>query len=384
MKILWLGALHSDLALNTRKAPNPAAAKWTRGLIGGLKTNGVEVLGLTHSYEQAWPKGLLFPGSPVDFDSNVELNYCRYINIKGIIRDSSLILGYRNKIRKIIRDRGIDAVVCYNVKDYPFHVEAMKVAHDMGVPCFPIILDGEDPREDQWKWLLEGTKCASGIVFLSDWMINNYPGKLPTLHLDGGCQAWYGEEGLQKREDNLVVYSGTLDHWRGLSFLVDVVGHLEKLDYKLVICGKSEKGVIQKLIKNDSRIDVKGFVSDEELHALSLRASVFINARDPKNGDNVLNFPSKLPNYLAYGKPIVSTWLLSLSPEYRSYLKTVDTDAPFIFASCIEEVLRWKPADYEKHMNLVKGWFLKEKLWSVQAERLKSWMEPIVSEKGTK
>jgi len=374
MKILWLGALHSDLAVKSRKAPNAAAAKWTQGLIGGLKANGTEVIGLTHSYEQAWPKGMLLPGSPEDFDSRIELEWCRYVNIKGFIRDWTLGVGYCRKIKRIIEDKGIDALVCYNVLEYPYHVKAMSVAHEMGVPCFPIILDGDDPRRDHWQWVLHGTKDANGIVFLSDWMVKNYPGSLPVLHLDAGCKVWYGDEGLIKRERNLLVYSGTLDHWRGLELLVQVVNCLKDIDYRFIICGKNDKNEILKLVNMDPRIEVKGFVTDEELHDISLRASAFINTRDPKNGDNVLNFPSKIPNYLAYGKPIISTWLPSLSEDYGKYLQIVDQDSPEMFAIKIKEILQWNDEMQEQHAKKVKPWFISNKLWSTQARRLKGWI----------
>lgn len=374
MKVLWLGALHSDQALRMRKAPNPAAAKWTRGLIGGLKANGVEVIGLTHSYEQAWPKGMLFPGRIADFDRSIDLDWCRYLNVKGAIRDWTLGVAYCRKIRRIIKEKGIDALICYNVREHPYHVEAMRVAHEMGVPCFPIILDGDDPRRDNWHWVLDGTKYATGIVFLSAWMVKNYPGSLPILHLDGGCQAWHGDEGLLKRERNLIVYSGTLDHWRGLELLVQVVNGLKDIDYRFVICGKNDKNGILKLVKNDPRIEIKGFVTDEELHDISLCASAFVNTRDPKNGDNVLNFPSKIPNYLAYGKPIVSTWLPSLSEDYGKYLQIVDQESPEMFAAKIEEILQWNYEMHEQYARRVKPWFLENKLWSTQARRLKGWM----------
>lgn len=373
MRVLWLGALHSDQALRTRKAPNPAAAKWTRGLLGGLRANGVEVFGLTHSYEQAWPKGQFLPGCEEDFDPSISLDWCKYINIKGCVRNGTLTACYKRKIRRIIDKHGIDLVVCYNILEYPYHVRAMRVATSLGVPCFPFILDGDDPRRDQWRWIIEGTRDAKGIVFLSDWMVKNYPGSLPVLHLDGGCSAWFGNEALRKREKNLLVYSGTLDHWRGLDLLTDVVRSLSDSEAEIIICGKNDKDELQKRLGVNRRIEVRGFVTEEELHEISLRASAFINTRDPKNEDNVLNFPSKIPNYLAYGKPIVSTWLPSMSDEYRNYIEVVESDDAEEYSKRVKSVLEWDQQRAEEHMLLIKTWFCENKLWTAQARRLVSW-----------
>jgi glycosyltransferase involved in cell wall biosynthesis len=128
---------------------------------------------------------------------------------------------------------------------------------------------------------------------------------------------------------------------------------------------------------NDPRVEVKGFVSDEELHDICLRASLFLNTRNPNNGDNILNFPSKIPNYLAYGKPVVSTWLSSLSNDYRLYLQVVEPDDPLIFARRVEEILAWSDKQSQTHYRLLKEWFVKNKLWNIQAERFKNWMNSI-------
>ena len=376
MKILWLGALHSDHALATRKAPNQAAAKWTRGLIRGLIADGAEVIGLTHCHEQVWPLGELLPGNALDYDAGMKLTGCRYVNVMGI-REWTLGICYSRKMKQLIRSQKIDAVVVYNVMD-SYHVKAMRVAKRLGIPCFPIILDGLDPRRDQWKWVLDGTRDADGVVFLSDWMVKNYPGNLPVLHMDGGCSAWYGDEAEAKTENNLIVYSGGLDHWRGLDFLVDVIRRVTSPQCRFVICGKCDRKDIRRRMGNDPRVDVKGFVSDAELHDLCLRATLFLNTRDPANRDNILNFPSKIPNYLAYGKPVVSTWIDSLSEDYRKVLQVVDSNEGVAFAAEVEKVLSWSETQRKCHAAVVKEWFLRTRLWTVQAQRCLDWMGSVV------
>ena len=372
MRVLWLGGLHSDHALLKRVAVNQAAVKWTRGLIGGLRENGVDVFGLTHCYEQAWPQGEFFPGTQLDFDPGLDLTWCKYMNVPGL-REWDLGVRYSSKVKKIFEQQHIDAMVCYNVL-HPYHVKAMGVARRMGIPCFPIILDGDDPRKDSWRWLLQGTKDADGIVFLSNWMARNYPGDLPVLQMDGGSAAWFGDEAQAKIQKNLIVYSGGLDHWRGLDFLVEVVKQLTNSEYRFIICGKCDQKTIYEKMGCDPRIEVKGFVSDRELHEICLRASVFLNTRDPGIADNILNFPSKIPNYLAYGKPVVSTWIDSLSDDYRKVLQVVESDAPSAFADQVSRTLMWSEAERQRYLHQVREWFLETRLWAVQARRLEKWM----------
>ena len=119
---------------------------------------------------------------------------------------------------------------------------------------------------------------------------------------------------------------------------------------------------------------MKGFVSDRELHEICLRASVFLNTRDPGIADNILNFPSKIPNYLAYGKPVVSTWIDSLSDDYRKVLQVVESDAPSAFADQVSRTLMWSEAERQRYLHQVREWFLETRLWAVQARRLEKWM----------
>jgi glycosyltransferase involved in cell wall biosynthesis len=368
--------LLNDFALTSKKAANQAAAKWSRGFLNGLRENGVDVIGLSHCPEQYWPMGRMFQGVSGLFVQDYPYRAIAYPNVP-LLRDRYLAWQYARQVKQILGCEKVDAFVCYNVIDlYSRH--ALRAARQTGVPCFPIILDGDDPRKDQWRWLLNGTRDADGVVFLSDWMVKNYPGNLPAMHLDGGCSAWHGDEALAKAESKLVVYSGGLDRWRGLEFLAAVVGLIKTSDCRIVICGKCDRDAIRRKMGCDPRVDVKGFVSAEELHDICMRATVFLNTRDPNNGDNILNFPSKIPNYLAYGKPVVSTWLPSMSEEYRKYVLAVDSDDPGVFARHIDDVLSWGSQQLNNNMQLIRQWLMENKLWNIQAAHLIEWMEGVV------
>jgi len=373
MKILWVGPLHSNHAVAVRRATNQAAAKWSRGLLRGFLDVGVDVVSLSHCYEQLWPKGELWPGSEADFDSLIPYKQVIYPNLHGL-KNFYLNWAYGAYTKELLKQNKVDAVVCYNIFRMPCHVASIEMAYKLGVPSFPIILDGEDPRKDQWRAILKATRYAKGIVFLSKWMIDNYPGEADVFHMDGGCEEWFGDDASKLIDPNLIVYTGALDHWRGLDFLIEVVQRLANPNYKIVICGKCDRTAIQKLFGDDKRVSVKGFVSNEELHDICCRAAAFLNTRDPKIAENILNFPSKVPNYLAYGKPIISTWIDSFSEDYHDYLQIVNEDSVEAFVVRINNVMAWSQADRERFCQHVRGWFCQNKLWSRQAKRLSDWI----------
>ncbi|MBM4164977.1 MAG: glycosyltransferase family 4 protein [Lentisphaerae bacterium] len=373
LRILWLGPLHSDAAIARRRAANPAAAVWTRGLLGGLRKNGASVAGLTHCYEQSWPQGDFWPGGKAEFDAEIRPSFIRYPNIARL-REPYLCRAYARRVRELLRSGRFDAVVCYNTL-HPYHVAALRVASELSVPCFPIILDADDPRADGWAAIRHETQYASGVVFLSYWAACNYPGAVPTLHLDGGAPYWRGDWEDSILDEGRVVYTGALDHYRGIAFLAAVVRQLPACGWRLVLCGRSDREQVRKLFGDDERVVFKGFVDDAELHEICSRAALFISMRPPEVRENIMNFPSKISHYLSYGKPVVSTWIDSFHPDYRGLLQVVSDEDPRAFAAAITDVLAWGLERRTEFRDRVRDWFTANKLWERQASRLLGWMK---------
>lgn len=383
-QLLWIGPLFNADVLGKRNVLNQAAAKWSWAILNAFSQLGVQVEGIAHCPEQVWPFGKrLWVGSKGWAIGKYPVHGIGYLNLPWI-RKHFLASSYRRKTKQVLqRDTSsvqlgvpFDAILGYNVIQ-PYEVAVVEVAKRLRIPYFGIILDGNDPRRDNWKWILENTKDATGLIFLSHWMNQNYPGTLPTFHFDGGGGEWRGDKAIQMRESNLIVYTGALDHWRGGDFLVEIVRQLKRQDVRIVLCGKCNRVKTWARFGNDSRVEVKGFVSEAEMDDLCCRASAFLNVRDPLIGDNVVNFPSKIPNYLAYGKPIVSMWLPSLSPEYRGVLEVVEQKDAFAFAQKIEMVLDWPNSEFQRKHGQIKKWYCSKKTWQIQVKSLLEWMNNI-------
>ena len=379
-RILWVGPMFNAETLKKRKVPNQAAAKWSWAFLDALTQLGVQVEGIAHCPEQVWPRGdKIWVKSKGWAIERYTVHCIGYLNLPWI-REYLLEYQYRGEIRWIFKRREknlpFDAVLGYNVIQL-HEVAVVEEAKRAGIPYFGIILDGNDPRRDQWKWVLQNTKHATGLAFLSHWMVQHYPGSLPTLHFEGGGGEWKGDTALAMREKDLIVYTGALDHWRGGDFLVEVARQLKRQDIRIVLCGKCDREKTWARFGNDPRVEVKGFVSEAEMDDLCCRASVFLNVRDPLNGDNVLNFPSKLLNYLAYGKPVVSTWLPSFNPEYRDILEVVEQKDADSFAQKIITILDGADVDFQRKYEQIKTWYCGNKTWGGQTERLLEWMNMV-------
>ena len=116
----------------------------------------------------------------------------------------------------------------------------------------------------------------------------------------------------------------------------------------------------------------------KELCNICTSADAFLNIRDPDWGDNILNYPSKLPHYLSYGKPVISNALGSLSPDYDDVLFVSKQNTVEDFTTKIISVMRMTDVQKKALFVKIQEWFLKNKLWSVQCLRFAKWLETDV------
>lgn len=411
LNVLYIGPNDSEWAQMNRPV-SLAAAKWSRGFLTALsKIANVTVL--THTYEVSWPKGkVLWRGYdkrlyPDGWDC-VSISY----PVIKYIRDWWYAWRYPKEARKIAVRKKIDAAIFYNCH-LPYLVRTIKVLHSMGVPCFPIILDGDDPRKDDWGWMKRAGRYSSGIVSLSWWVHTHCPVAVPKYHMDGGADGWEGGEGsgclggsgcsedsphptpskpskLSKPSNkpskppkpskpSKLVHTGALDQWRGLDFMIEVVKRMASHDVRFVFCGKSSCKVLEKIFGDNPYVELLGFVEEDEMNRICRDADVLLNVRDPLHPDNILNYPSKLPHYLSFGRPVVSTRLESLSPDYAEVVELAEGDTVDDYVAKVREVLAWDEERKRAKFEMIKKWFLARKQWGVLVGGMYNWMEGIVN-----
>lgn len=379
LNILYIGPNQSEWA-DAHCPGSVAAAKWSRGFLSGL-SKVAKVTALAHTYYYPWPKGgklwSLYDKRlyPEDWDCEV-VGY----PVLRYVREWWWTWSYARKARRIIRDRKIDIVIMYNCyeKWQVSVLEVVREAHPQ-VKIVPIILDGADPRKDNWGWVKAAAKYSDAFVVLSYWMRRHLPIEVgcPSFHLDGGAEEWRGTrvgvDSMESERHYTIVYTGELTRWSGVDFLIEVVKSWRREDVEFVICGRVISDHMDEL-KNDPRVNLKGYLKDAELDSLCQRADAFLNVRDPNHGDNVLNFPSKLPRYLSYGKPVVSNALVSLSPEYDDVL-FVDKDNSVVgFIDQLDRALSLNDDERSHLAEKTRQWFVAEKLWDAQARKTLDWI----------
>lgn len=379
MNILYIGPNESEWA--QENCPGSlAAAKWSRGFQTAL-SKVCKLTTLSHTYMYPWPKGKKLW---VGYDSRYypegwECVSVQYPAVRGL-REWRWKKEYARKAKRILVERKIGAVLIYNCYE-SWQVPVLKEIKQAnpGVKIFPIILDGDDPRKDDWGWMKRAAEWADGFIPLSWWIHENIPSTLgkPSYHMDGGADGWCGVEPKDRPADKpfTLVHTGALDQWRGLNFMIDVVERYAKPGVKFVFCGKSSEKVLRERFGGNPYVELPGFVPEDEMNRICNDADVLLNVRDPKHPDNILNYPSKLPHYLSFGRPVVSTRLLSLSPDYGEVVRFAEDDSVDAYVRALDAARVMTDEERKNEYRRIHNWFMTRKLWDVLAKGVVEWIE---------
>lgn len=181
-------------------------------------------------------------------------------------------------------------------------------------------------------------------------------------------------EDVPRGAHRALMYMGALTEHGGAVQLARAFHSLSEKDIELWVTGRGSNVELEKLAEADSRIKLYGFVGQEQLHSLASRARVFANPRPTAFAPNKLNYPSKLLHYLAYGRPVISTFTDGLSPDYREVLIPIEEESNAGLAQAIQHALGMPEAEYVTwcdrvaHFNLTRA-------WGQQIQRLLDWLE---------
>ena len=153
----------------------------------------------------------------------------------------------------------------------------------------------------------------------------------------------YTEQATEKRDRNVVLYTGNLREKYGVEPLIEAVRQLayEKGSYELWICGQGElAGKIADISKESPWLKYLGYVTPPKLYDVFAEATVLVNPRQNNMAYTRYSFPSKTLEYLASGKPIIAYKLDGIPNEYDEYLHyvTEEGDAALNLREKIDEV----------------------------------------------
>jgi len=372
--IAFAGAVFSDVAVAKHFGLAASANYWRRGLIGGMEAAGAKVCAFGHRNEQLWPRGPILPNAKSVLDERFEGRLVTSLNFP-YLKNRVLHRSYLKTFQRMIAEKGTPvALFTYNA--YPYLSDTIRFAQKANIPWICITLD-YDYGPDGWPQYAKQAGHADGHIILSYWAYEACPYPAPKLHLDGGFEEWFGRDISNPKENGrrAILYSGKYNEYGGLKVLLDTIDACVDLDVEFWLTGKCRSERVENLFDSRSNVKYFGFVDDARLHELSLQAFAFINPRTSEHLGNYGMFPSKLLRYLAYGKPVISTWTPGLSPEYKDVLNVVNDETPVAFKNEIQRVLNYSEEEFAQASLQIKSFLELNKSWKIQGMRIMDWVK---------
>jgi glycosyltransferase involved in cell wall biosynthesis len=177
----------------------------------------------------------------------------------------------------------------------------------------------------------------------------------------------------------VLMYSGTLNEANGFRLLLDAFSRVEDPSIQLWVTGKgSMQDTVKKSERADTRIHYWGFVERQELLNLMTESLVLINPRPPSYPENRYNFPSKLIEYMATGRPVISTATADLELEYGEFVFLTRED-PDALAQIIDQVFDMPRMQLRSRGERGRQHILESKSWGPLSAKVAGFLESILS-----
>lgn len=242
-----------------------------------------------------------------------------------------------------------DRILMYNF-DFAPVATCLSLSHSERIPLVveyeddaKINLKGESRlQRNKGEWIVGRTQDYIGGALLVTEHLGRHlrtsnvcvlPGIVEDGQLHAACQP--------RSARPVVVYCGQMSYLKGPDILIGALqGVSHEIDMHL-FGGGPMLDEIRKLASraNRHRITVHGRVSEEALKQHIDGADLFVNPHRMDLGHCDSLFPFKVFEYLARGKPVVTSQIAKLSPVVEGALVRYDQDSPHTLAEALNHCL---------------------------------------------
>lgn len=381
MKILFLSCFTDNdfnQMIKLGKNISQAAQKFDKLFVKGFIKNGCEVdVILFHSDDESL--------SEYEIYKNKRINY-HICKLEGTITN-------RLKLRrKFIKDTFVkwhknsqDGIVVIDALK-PGALELSSIASKNDVKVVSIITDFRDLLDNKRNsvkqkivdCLLNGAfykqfKFTSLFVLLTEEMSNKVPVRNNAIVIEGLCDSDLCnelEDNNRKIED-CIVYSGALSKQFGIDNLVSAFMKADTANFELHLYGNGDYvEKIKEISGHNKKIEYMGTIPNEKMVEVQRKAYCLINPRPVGDEYTKYSFPSKTMEYMAAGRPVITTKLPGIPKDYDDYLIYFDDDSVRGIAAGITNILKKDEAYLSDIGMRAKKYVINKKNNVIQTRRL--------------
>lgn len=182
---------------------------------------------------------------------------------------------------------------------------------------------------------------SSAIITLSPALASGYLRSIPVLVTPGILNSsWVRSISTVRPADragqHVVLYAGGLNRAYGIDLLIEAAGQLP--DVTFLFFGKGD--MLDEIQSSSHRnIVYGGFIGSGQLASQVLSADILVNPRPSDLDFAEKSFPSKLIEYAASGRPVLTTRIKSIPSEMSDIFYYIDDESSLGIAAAIKKVL---------------------------------------------
>ena len=263
-----------------------------------------------------------------------------FINLPIIKSIFKTFLLWKKTRKWVKKTEGKKIVVCY----YPSipqmiattHLKSKDIRTILIIPDIPKYMDLQQHNNNTFKKYLKEkienyqnklVRAYDGYIILTENMKEIINNSKKSVVIEGFVDKdIFVKEGLSNDANpKSIVYCGSLHKNYGLDLYLKSISQIksEKVEFYFFGSGEMEDEIIF-ASKKDKRIKFFGYQSSDTVRKYCRNSLLLVNPRRNDKEFTKYSFPSKLIEYMASGRPVVSTRLECIPPEYDNYLIYVE------------------------------------------------------------
>ena len=374
MKILFCGTVVPESIEYQVKDISAAGNRFQNNMVCNLKTLGHEVETVSYVAMEIPKvlKDMLLEKDSFNDSSGAKSHYIFRQN--GGFKDTLLAV---KKCKEIVRNliSKYDLVLCYNVFYSFFFIP--ELAKRFQKKNILILADYSGPESYHSiknkiyaRMQMQIMRQYNKVIGLSANIQKKLKPGQKFLLMEGGIDENFYNQFAEKSSQNegkvIFMYSGLLSKVTGVDILLHAVLEMKEKSFELRISGKGDlEQQVCDAAENDERICYLGHMEYDEYIENLKKVDVLINPRNMELPENQNNFPSKIMDYLATGKAILSSKFIGWKKFEEGIIFYDNTDMlkhemeNFISGQYVREDI------YEKNRQMASDY-----LWKNQLKRI--------------
>lgn len=389
-QILYISSLSSKRLINeihkkTGADPGFAVQKFNRNIVHGIIQNGINI----EIYSKP-PKnnvvGCSWVSTPSEVEEGLQYNYVNFFNFP-FLKDICVFLNTFWKVLVFgLSNRKRKAVVC-DILAISMNMGAILASKLVGIKIVGIVTDMPGLMVgglENSKSFLERIKTKINLsyirsythyVFLTEQMnevINTR--HRPYIVMEALCDnvlSTFPATSFVKAEPKIIMYAGGMHQRYGVKMLVEAFRKIERNDIKLVLLGSGPYvNELQQVVKEDSRVEYRGVLTNEEVILLELESTLLVNPRPTTEEFTKYSFPSKNIEYMSSGTPLLTTKLPGMPKDYYPYIYLLEDESVEGYTNTLCAVLSIAEDILREKGQSAREYVLKNKNLKVQTSRI--------------